>query len=174
MSLASRLTMSFIAELGSAPGWKKILITAAPGTVRDSWCSILPARVRARSTRELTDFSMSIVGRPGYEKKLTTTGCLKSGRMSIVMPGMTDAPSRHNAVAPARTAKRFLSEKLMSPMCVQFNELGMPYSLSSVPNSSLGPHAREAPLRREQGDFNIWCEAELRGQVFPSRSLGTS
>ncbi len=70
----------------------------------------------ARRRRVVTDFSMSIVGKPGYEKKLTTTGFLKSSKMPIVIPRITAAPSTHSAMATAKMAKRFCSEKLVSPM----------------------------------------------------------
>ena len=93
--------MSFIAEEGFVPASKKILIKDAPGMVRDSMRSRPPASVRARSTREVTDFSISTVGRPGYEKKLATTGFLKSGRMSVGNRGSTVAPSRQRPMASA-------------------------------------------------------------------------
>ncbi len=65
MSLAMRLTTSFMADDGFAPGWKNTLITLAPGRVRDSVCSKRPASVNTRSTRDVTDFSISPVGSPG-------------------------------------------------------------------------------------------------------------
>jgi hypothetical protein len=47
-------------------------------------------------------------------------------------------------------------------------------SLNSFPNSSLGTHPLEAPLRVRTFDAAIqFREAELRGSVFPGGSLGT-